>query len=410
MGYFIEKQHTCIACGCVFRYRIDPTSTVGGMTRMDRKMVANHPCPTCGRYQPEMVMWSKVWHPLTAFFTLFALLIILCLATAKSGPAHSTLAQVSVALFTLIALVHLGTALADPNADRNDNLERAQLEVARRKLELVSAGHPDRPARLPRNFTFWHVPALLLVLAGPVAFCYPICYPAPVAEVPTNPELDPSVVSPGDEVKYTFTKLRLEAINGDVWRGKPTVRVQNAAELGLPETLEAEGNDRQWTTKLTVPRGSRNSQFRPWVRIRIPKSAKLEGKTLRLAITMPVTYAVMRGMDWTFKSTFEDMHTTVRETVVVKLAQESSLAAAREVFLVGIAGGGLSFLGGLWLMCLAWRLQWWYASDSEFISEGAPPEPSWQSSCSPCPAPPPPGAYDLDNIDQSKWGQRPLRR
>lgn len=407
MSYFFEKQHTCIDCGSVFRYKVDPQSPMGSMMRTDKKAVGLHPCPQCGLLQPEMVMWTKFWHIAALVLTMLAGLVLLGMGMSKSGFPIATLAHVGVGVFAVITLIHVGTALADPNADRQENIEKAQRAITSRKLELVSAGTYDGPSRRPRNFTIFHAFGLLLVLAGPLTFFYPICYPTQGAEVPTNPDLNPSIVGPGDDVSFTFKKSTVQSIAG-IYRGTPTIRVLNAKEFGLPETFSGEGSDRQWADTLRVPKGSSNTSLTPTIKFRLPKSDKLEGKTLRLSITMPVKYPVMHGSTWTFDKGFEDKNTTFAETIVVKFAQESVIAEAHNTWAIAMIGPGVAFLGGLWLTGLASQLQLRYASLSEIVSE--PTATSWTSSPGDCSAVPAASRAALENYDGSKWGERPLQR
>jgi hypothetical protein len=403
MAYFIEKQHTCVGCGCVFRYRVDPESLAGGLMRKDKNMVATHPCPGCGLIQPEMVMWTKVMHVWMLLVTLVAGLVLAGMASAHSGVSANTIAHVGIGAFTLIALIQIGTALANPNSDRQANLALAEKEIAAHRLELVSPPTREQDAAVPKAFTIWGVPGLLLLLPAPLAFAYPLCFPPEDIDLPMNPDLSPSVVAPGDRVSFTFRDVKVKGVTGTIWRGQPTVRVLNAREFGLKDTLVAEGRSDDWGKSFRAPRGSGNAPLKATIHFTIPKDDKLEGKTLRLAIHMPVTYPADNGTDWSGSRYFKDAHATLTDTLVVKLVPEKAVTASRSVFLPGLAGAGLSLLGAFWLMGMAWRLKW-HASASEVVS--APPAPqAWQSPCAP-----PPGAYDLDRIDQSKWGNRPMRR
>src|SRR4051812_25351103 len=133
----IEKQHTCVGCGCVFRYGMDPTdwrTPLMSQTGKARDSVRLHPCPDCGLYQPEMVMWLKVWHPLVTIVALPALLIVLCIGMADGSANAVVAAQVGVGLCVTMALVHFVTAFSNCNGDLKANLALAQQEIADGKL------------------------------------------------------------------------------------------------------------------------------------------------------------------------------------------------------------------------------------------------------------------------------------
>src|SRR5262245_28526836 len=84
----IEKQHTCIECGCVFRYAMDPDdwrTRMMSQTMQPRDSIRVYPCPDCGLYQPEMVMWLKVWHPILTMAAFFALVAVAVVGTLNGG-------------------------------------------------------------------------------------------------------------------------------------------------------------------------------------------------------------------------------------------------------------------------------------------------------------------------------------
>src|SRR5262245_20983295 len=73
------ERHTCNRCGCVFAYGIDPhhwKTPWMSQTMKPEGSVRCYPCPDCGLYQPEMVMWLKVALQLSLLPALFALLIL----------------------------------------------------------------------------------------------------------------------------------------------------------------------------------------------------------------------------------------------------------------------------------------------------------------------------------------------
>ena len=63
-------------------------------------------------------------------------------------------------------------------------------------------------------------------------------------------------------------------------------KVLNAADLGLPTTLPAQGSNQEWGDKFSVGKGTGNSPLRPTIDFTIPKHSSLSGKTLRLSATM----------------------------------------------------------------------------------------------------------------------------
>lgn len=408
MSAMIEKQHTCVNCGGVFRYRVDPSSMTGGLMVKDRKMVANYPCPTCGIYQPEMVGWSKLWHVLAAAAVMISVPVFLGLGFARTGPALTTLAQVAIGVYVILALVHLGTAFTNINADREENLAYAQEQMLSRRLQLVTAGvEPERP-NIPRNLTVGHWPGILMVVLGPAALLYPILYLPEGTDLPSNKDLDPAVVFPGDKVKFTLTS-KDAGINGH-WMGTPVVRVQNAKELGLPDTLPADAQTEDWGNSLKVSKGTKNEPLRPVIQFTLPKDDRLIGKQIRVAVTLNLTYPAVNGTTMFGAATsFWNYKTTATGTTVITLADAGPRDAARSTYLLGMIGAGVLFVGGMWLAMASWALQL-RGSESEIVSAPQPGSAGYPSSDLNFNLAPAVPQHQIDGVDETKWGNRRLPR
>src|SRR5262245_31362972 len=86
----VWKQHTCSACGGLYRYKFTRSGEgQGGLAELARGEAEReldqslrhdievHPCPTCGLVQPDMVAQGKArWHGLAALAALPALLLL----------------------------------------------------------------------------------------------------------------------------------------------------------------------------------------------------------------------------------------------------------------------------------------------------------------------------------------------
>jgi hypothetical protein len=432
MGYsghrgIIEKRHTCNRCGCVFAYGIDPHDWKTPWMSQNMKpegSVRCYPCPDCGMYQPEMVMWLKVAIPLSLMAAFLALLIVGAVGFASSGANAVLAAQIGVGVFAVYALFQVGTVFHNPNADLAENRAVARQMIKDRRLEVVSPGDPESAPRPPRNFGLGYVPGLLLVLAGPAGFVLAILQLSSGKEPPAaNDHCSPAVVLPGEKVRYTCHTCTAEGVSGDIWRGAPTVRVHNAKALGLPETLPATGSDRQWGEKFSVSKKAGNQTIKPVITFTLPNDARLANQTVRLSVSMTITYPkmVQGGLIPDFLSStkyFADTNHTISEQVALKVADQAAVAEARNAFLLGLAGAGVALLGGVWLTGAAWCLVR-KASRSEVVRD-SDPEP-----CAPEPEPEAKPArlkngYELlgiDNpcppvvsdFDRSKWGDRRLR-
>jgi hypothetical protein len=403
-----HKQHTCVACGCVFRYAYsihDWLTPMMSQTMQPKGSVRVHPCPDCGLYQPEMVMWLKAGHPLLMLLTFPAFLLMGVAATGNSG-SSALLGQIGVGLLVLFALLHFIVFFYNPNANREANRARAEKEIAQRKLERVSPGTGASGRQPPAWYGLLYVPGLVALVAAPPLFILGMMRVSEQPAQPTNPHLQPSVVAPGQLASYTLTSCTAEGATGQLWRGVPTVRITNARALGAPEALPAAGSDQEWGDRLRVGRDSDNLRITPTIRFTLPSDRRLSGKTLHVSVKLTMTYPVLdtarQPASW--DRTFVNKTSTVTESFEVKVADAGAVKAGGSATVLAVAGGAASLLGSIWLTGVAWALLFW-GSKTEIVlwprELAQPPSPDRPVSA------PPPAA--LDDIDLSRWRPRPPR-
>jgi hypothetical protein len=376
LGSKIESQHTCVACGCVFRYPLErvaklhsgANSALAASAEMERQRmtthlqyhpedgVEEHPCPTCGLIQPDMTSGGKAMHVAGAALAAAAFIGLLLAWAFGSRPAVE-LTLLGVGVFVAVAVTQIAGILASPNWRRRANLTRAEKEVASGHLRQVRPGSDGAAPVSSAGRPVQRLLALLLVIVAPAAFLGSIIYEANHSP-PTNPGLEPTIVCPGDTVKCPLTDLSIEgAADGQYWRGQPTVRVLNAAEIGGPETLDAKGSDRIWghLADPQRPDHSLNAPLTPTIQLTVPDDDDLGGQTLLLEVKMKMSYAYL-SYDQSSSTVLTSTETkTVSKVVTVRLAPAGYNESTQLAFLIGLGGAAVSVLGGAWLAALACR-------------------------------------------------------
>src|ERR1700722_11110074 len=171
------KQHTCSACGCVYRYKFE-RSAVGNsgapeVARLNAQAALNNkmrheidvrPCPNCGLVQPDMIAKGKLpWHAVFAVLSLVLLPLVLIPAMAN-GMSLDVAAVIAAGVVGVAALGHLGVALYDFIADREKNKRDAERDVAQGKTEVATSGSADNFRPTPSNLSFAHLTCLVAVL------------------------------------------------------------------------------------------------------------------------------------------------------------------------------------------------------------------------------------------------------
>ncbi len=359
------KQHTCCACGCVFRYVLERTASASGGPGEDQAYRATrsvteallsgteeHACPGCGVIQPDMAGKSKAfWHTaFTAITGVLLLLIVLPTLTGKIPLDRAGEAAACVAGFALLG--HLVVALWNPNWSLAGNRTESEAEMRAGKVSVERPGGPLDPAAVPANLTLAHALCILAILAAPLGFLAARLV-SELNPMPRNPALEPDVVGPGDAVQIPIeASMRTY---GGYWVATAVVKALNADELGITPTLIGGSKTDKWGRVLHVSDGKAPFEpIKPWAKVTLPDDPNLGGKTLRLRVSLNITYPTdaRRG------GNHPEASTLVTREVEIHLADAGADRLYKQAWYYG-AGLGLAgcVLGGLALAALGRMLR-----------------------------------------------------
>jgi hypothetical protein len=360
------KQHTCFACGCVYRYKFERSgkgqnnfaevardNAEQQVFRALEQEVETRPCPTCGLVQPDMAAQGKMtWHSYAVLGMVLAVPLVLLPVFVIAVPPHVP-CMIGAVAAGLAAVVHLLAALYDPNRDRARNRETVKKELDRHRLAVVQRGSGDDLFHPPGNLTWGHALALLAVMAA-VPLLLAAFFVRETTDLPLNENLRPVVVGPGDEVTLDFPPDDdVRSIYG-LWRAKATVKVANAAETGASQELPAVSSDRTWGEWMIVRERDMNRRQGLYARVQLPDDDSLGGKSLRLVVSLDVVYP-QRGYGTALQ--IQGRRKVSRE-FTVRVAAAEDRDAYHTAWWAG-AGLGLALAlgGGVVLVWLAVRLR-----------------------------------------------------
>jgi hypothetical protein len=346
------------------------------------------PCPQCGLIQPDMAARSKIrWHRLLFFIFVPLLLLFVWAAGSPEGVPIDNAAVTATSFAGVAALLHLFVALYNPNHDRIANQRRAEAFVAGGHIHLVKQGEDPQPP--PANLTLLHGVILLVVLAASPAFLAPVLVRA-VGGWQASTDVTPNLVGPGEKARLFFHDCNLESAKG-LWRGKATVQVLNAEELGVAATLSASSAEETWGSLRTKTKQP-SSTIKPYVVLTLPDDENLIGKELQLKATLTITYPTQSG-----KQGVEDHTATISREATVRLSTAAGAAAYRTAWTYGATSGLLAYAfgaAGLYVLAVMLRAR---ALPSSVLSASGGNEPG-------------PRLED-DEVRNAKrrWGQGPMR-
>lgn len=300
------KQHCCVQCGTLYRYRFTRTCAVVGFTAAKRqakmkagldRMVAGaielRPCPECGRRQPDMIARQRrirVWWML--FGILLGLFTLTVLTLNDQGTIQRlTLCAVGWAAAGALALAWL--ASRNPNADLVRNRREAAAAVSRGTVRVDAPGRPDAPPS-PVPGEGWRRAGVIFYGLLIAATLLPLAAEGArrIARWPFNSTLFPPVVGPGDHTSCYLPEL-IHCVQG-YWRGQAEARLANAKELGVTDSeLPAVTNGFQWTDDLSVDAGQTDLGVHPWVTFTLPRDASLAGRTASVRLRLRAVFPKM---------------------------------------------------------------------------------------------------------------------
>jgi hypothetical protein len=309
----VWKEHTCVCCGNNFRYRFrrkkvgrggSPQVASNAVQAMVRKALVEevdiHPCPHCGLYQPDMIGVRKTLYHGLVTLAAFVVLLVPMIVYCADGLSGINAPWLIAALCAGVVVFHWLTDFINPNSNLEANQRHAERLVDKGVLQIPvgagPAGERDESAR-GGTWTGRHSLAYLLMFAGLIAFLAPELFRT-TSGLKANRDWHPPFAGPGDQPYIYFPpQNRLTSIKG-LWRGTPTVRVLNGADVGLPNTLSATTHTDTWGDQITVDsKSSTESTNTLWVRVQLPADPKLVGKELDLQLSMVVQFPKLAGVD-----------------------------------------------------------------------------------------------------------------
>ena len=292
------KQHTCLTCGSVFRYKVersrtfraaDPDAARQGAHDLAIKAIAaaceSRPCPRCGLYQPEMIGAKRR----TKYFWLLVLTAAWAILFTILCEAHSfqydTLCWLAMLAGVINFLVQYQAVAGNANRNMAANRIVAENLIEEGRLELVESGWGRIRKSVPLSVAGMGTARVFLIVALALF---------PLAEVKRrvsgwryNEDWYPPVAGPGDVSRYYFSK-KVESMRG-YWRGTASAKPDNTANLGLGEHDEfyATTKSEIWSNRIYSAEVEDYISTTIFADIVFPRNPKLEGATvtLKLAVT-----------------------------------------------------------------------------------------------------------------------------
>jgi hypothetical protein len=274
-------------------------------------------------------------------FLAFLVLTILGSIPAALGPDKAAIGGVGIAGLALVA--HLIFVVRNPNRNRERNRRCAETEVAEGTIEVIRPGSEKERLPAPRGSWICHGLAVV-ALAGAIPVFLNQREILKSRDVPTNPDLGSVIVAPGDTVQISFDTT-LHSVNG-FWQGTPKAVLVNASELGVAPTLTAFGHNETWGDKLYAKNYEMRRPWVPYAKVDIPKNAALEGKALRVRLTMTVNYPVTDG------KIFHDETKTMTKDLAIQVGSTGEVREYWTAWGLAIGVGSLGNLTGGLALCL----------------------------------------------------------
>ena len=334
------KEWRCVNCSRQYRYLFTQgrlghgdTSEAAEVDAVEKcvKAMENRvdvcPCPNCGHCQPEMIGKVRfVWHGLA----LLAMLGWLVLAImAGTGEMNRILGLVLIAVMAvLIPAAHALINSLFPNCWANSNKIRANTLMRNGRVWLSPDAAPEEPARVNPDrpsaafFSLLALICLASISAGDVVRIW--------NDWPSNAAWTPEVVGPGNKA-WIYLPRTIQSVQ-KYWSGTVSATLEPVDEPGKRIPTFATTRTTQWGGTIRVKPSGESTTSTLWVQIRVPDDVKLEGKAMRVHVTLRVSYPQMDQV----RRGFVVVEEIVEETALLQLAPSQAGATFQAAFLTGL--------------------------------------------------------------------------
>jgi hypothetical protein len=380
------KQHTCVGCGCEYRYELRrrraATSQRGpvaaqraaeeALAKALAEGVEPFGCPHCGVLQPEMIGTRRRPLHVLAAGAAGAVVLVVAGLTYTDTLTFAAATALAGAALALVAGLQAALALHDPNRDVAAGWRRARSQLLSGAVVLAKRCAHDAPplddadarggpyrdaAPAPGERT------LPLVVPGPSsagaaaaaarALALGILAlgvaAVPAAEVvraaagwPANDDFFPTVVGPGD-APVLYLPDEIHSLKG-YWTGRAEAWLDVGDGDTAPRAIAATTNERDWSSFITYKSSESRVRERLWVALVLPPDPELAG--------LDATVHVALDAVWPEESldSFDERTRSFAHDAPLRLAPPGAGALYADLFRAGFGGGGvLLVLASLWL-------------------------------------------------------------
>ena len=357
----VLKEHTCAACGNVYRYpmsrrirrssrRSAEDASRKARLAADRAVgweVDTQPCPACGLVQPDMVGRRRgrahKWVAWLGGLAAAALLVVRLADGFNAGPLTWALTGVAAAA----AVAFAATEGLDPNRDPDANRRTAAARVSAGQVQADPNRRPvvrtlmttDVPGRARAAW-----PLVGLAVLAPAAMAAPELWRM-ARHWPANPACFPPVVGPGDTTRV-YMGRQVESIHG-YYRGRADAALILGGGADDPIRLATRVNQNDWGSTITAKEGEKREHNRPWVELTMPADPALAGRAGEAAVRLDVEYPAPVAGENSFRTTEQVME----DRFPVRLAPAAAGRQYRALWWAATgAGFGLMVLAGVALI------------------------------------------------------------
>lgn len=353
-----RKLHTCVDCGAKFHYHFQRNikktsgSEAGARKAIEKavsealeKEVDQHPCPGCGRYQPDMVGLHRVKRYQMVVWGALVVLPAIVILGASRVLTYDRASMACAAASLVILLLQVVTTARNPNRDLRANREAATREVEAGSLVVLPQEEQaavfeesiENPVSTPHKVALAMITVACAVMLAPVLAANALGWQ-------TNPALYPPVVGPGDKADFYFVE-QVQCVKG-LWHATGHIELLNAQDLGkdAESSFDLVSRTESWGGVINVKDGEKHTRHRPWATVRVGNNANLPGKTARLKLVLRIVYPTMVGNG--FNDTMRDM----TEFIELKLSSARAGALYMWLWWGGAVSGALLVLVGSYML------------------------------------------------------------